>query len=216
MEPDPVPARWQRRPQTGRGTGGQNGPQADTDALRHPRQRVTVLRPSADDTTATELPPRQASADDTTATDLPLRQAGWQAVTATESCRQRSRSQSTHATEANCRSVHCFWVFPPLAEAGLILFQFLISTLPLSDRYCDQKLACWPTPGHVGLLRPSSCQFIRAVSVVARFRRFSCHQQDCDNSHQDRRCLRVPAEWCDLTPMSSAPAIRCSRRTFAP
>ena len=35
-------------------TGGQNGPQADTDALRHPRHSATVLRPSADDTTANQ------------------------------------------------------------------------------------------------------------------------------------------------------------------
>jgi len=38
----------------GRGMGGQNGPQADADVLRHPRHSATAKRQSADDTTANQ------------------------------------------------------------------------------------------------------------------------------------------------------------------
>jgi hypothetical protein len=41
-EPDPAPARRGGSSRRGRGTGGQNGPQADTVTLLHPRHRVTV------------------------------------------------------------------------------------------------------------------------------------------------------------------------------
>jgi hypothetical protein len=34
--------------------GGQNGPQADTDAMRHPRHSETAQSQSADDTTANQ------------------------------------------------------------------------------------------------------------------------------------------------------------------
>jgi len=47
----PPPPGGRRR---GRGTEGQNGPQSDADALRHPRNSATAQRPSADDTTANQ------------------------------------------------------------------------------------------------------------------------------------------------------------------
>ena len=54
--PDTVPAWRPLRPQTGTGlTGGQNWPQADTDAMQHPRHSSTVLSLSSDDTTANQM-----------------------------------------------------------------------------------------------------------------------------------------------------------------
>jgi hypothetical protein len=54
--PPPPGGRGGRRP--GRGTGGQNRPQTDADALRHPCLRLTAKRPSADDTTANQTTTR--------------------------------------------------------------------------------------------------------------------------------------------------------------
>ena len=46
-EPDPAPARRPRQQQAGTGCtrvmGGQNGPQADTDVLRHPRHSLDCV-----------------------------------------------------------------------------------------------------------------------------------------------------------------------------
>jgi hypothetical protein len=52
--PTPPPPGGRGSSRRGRGMGGQNGPQADADVLRHPRHSATALRQSADDTTTNQ------------------------------------------------------------------------------------------------------------------------------------------------------------------